>query len=154
MLTRKAGKDFWSGVMFMCFAAVGFFVSRSYSLGSASKMGPGYFPMLLVILLALLGLVLFIRSLVAGDYPVPPLSLRPLLFLVISVVVFGLTIEPLGLILSLLLTLVITGIASRESRPIETAILAVSLAALSVAVFHYALQLPLPVLPMFGNAGG
>ena len=48
----RAPKDFWSGVMFFAFAAIAMLAARGYSLGSAGKMGPGYFPMLLGIVLA------------------------------------------------------------------------------------------------------
>jgi hypothetical protein len=139
--------------MFLCFAAVGLYICRGYSLDSAGKMGPGYFPMLLAILLGLLGLLLVARALTMGDEAVPALSIRPLLFLVIAVVAFGVTIQPLGLILSLLLTLAVAALASRETRIIETIILAVGLAALSVGVFYYALQLPLPIMPSFMTTG-
>ena len=60
----RAPKDFWSGIMFLAFAAVALLTARGYSLGSAGRMGPGYFPMLLGGVLALLGLVLVLRSLV------------------------------------------------------------------------------------------
>lgn len=149
MLKIKAGKDFWSGVMFLCFAAVGLYASRGYSLGSAGKMGPGYFPMLLAIVLGLLGLLLVARALTFGDEEAPVLSLRPLLFLVVAVAAFGATIQSFGLILSILLTLAIAALASRESRPVEICLLAIGLAVLSVGVFHYALQLPIPILPSF-----
>ena len=59
-----APKDFWSGVMFCGFAAVAILAAYGYSLGSAGKMGPGYFPLLLAALLAVLGATLIARSVV------------------------------------------------------------------------------------------
>jgi hypothetical protein len=149
MMKIKTGKDFWSGVMFLCFAAVGLYVSRGYSLGSAGKMGPGYFPMMLATVLGLLGLALIARAITKGDEAVPTLSARPLFLLVFAVVAFGATIQTLGLILSLLLTLAVAALASRETRLVETVFLAIGLTALSVGVFHYVLQLPMPILPSF-----
>jgi len=143
----RTGKDFWSGVMFLCFAAVGLYVSRAYSLGSAGRMGPGYFPLLLGISLGILGLILVVRSMAQADEPMPRLSIRPLFFLVLSVIVFGLTIQGLGLIISLLLTLAIAALANPGAKLVETAALAIGLAALSVGVFSYALKLPIPILP-------
>src|SRR5437764_15391207 len=58
----RAPKDFWSGVMFCGFAAVAIFAARGYSLGSAGRMGPGYFPLLLAGLLASLGGASIARS--------------------------------------------------------------------------------------------
>ena len=60
----RAPKDFWSGVMFCGFAAVGILAARGYSLGTAGKMGPGYFPLMLGIVLAALGAILIARSVV------------------------------------------------------------------------------------------
>src|SRR5215831_3205059 len=60
----RAPKDLWSGVMFCGFAVVAISAAHRYSLGSAGKMGPGYFPLLLAVLLALLGATLIARSVV------------------------------------------------------------------------------------------
>jgi len=147
MLKVRAGKDFWSGIMFLCFAVVGLYVARGYSMGSADEMGPGYFPVFLGIVLGALGLLLVARAITSGDEPVGHISIRPLVYLVVAVVAFGVTIEPLGLVLSLILTVALAALAGRDSGPIEVAILAVVLAALSVGIFHFALRLPLPIWP-------
>lgn len=149
MLKIRAGKDFWSGIMFLCFAAVGLYLARGYSMGSAGEMGPGYFPVVLGVVLAALGLLLVGRAIGSGDEPVDHFSIRPLLFLVVAVVAFGVTIEPLGLVLSLIVTVALAALAGRESGPLEIGILAVVLAVLSVGIFHYALRLPLPIWPAF-----
>lgn len=147
MLKVKAGKDFWSGIMFIGFAVVELYIARGYAMGSSGEMGPGYFPVVLGIVLGALGLLLVARAIVSGDEPVAGASLRPLLFLVVGVIVFGLTIEPLGLVLSLILTVTIAALAGRQSGPLEIALLAGALAALSVGIFHFALRLPLPIWP-------
>jgi len=147
MLKIKIGKDFWSGIMFLGFAAVGLYAARGYSMGSAGEMGPGYFPVVLAVVLAALGSFLVARALASGDERVEGLALRPLLLLVAGVVAFGLTIEPLGLVLSLVLTVVLAALAARESGPVEIAVLAASLAVLSVGIFHFTLRIPLPIWP-------
>ncbi|MDF2120292.1 tripartite tricarboxylate transporter TctB family protein [Roseiarcaceae bacterium H3SJ34-1] len=147
MLKIKAGKDFWSGIMFLCFAIVELYIARGYSMGSSGEMGPGYFPVVLGIVLGALGALLVARAIIAGDEPVAGASIRPLLLLVASVVVFGVTIEPLGLVLSLVLTVAIAALAGRQSGPLEIALLAAALAVLSVGIFHFALLLPLPIWP-------
>ena len=143
----RAPKDFWSGVMFLAFAAVALLTARGYSLGAAGRMGPGYFPMLLGGVLALLGLVLVVRSLVIEGEAVGRLHLVPLGIIAASICLFGLAIERLGLVVSLILVIAVSALASRESRLIETSALALALAAFSVGVFVYALRLPLPVWP-------
>lgn len=147
-MTRvKTGKDFWSGILFLCFAAVSIFVSRSYSMGSSGEMGPRYFPVLLGILLGGLGLLLVSRAIVNGDEPIHSFGLRALLLLVVGVVLFGICIQPLGLVISIVLTLVTVTFAGRDWRPLESGLLMLALIALSVGIFHFALRLPLPLWP-------
>src|SRR5436305_8127014 len=97
----RAPKDFWSGVMFCGFAAVAIAAARGYSLGSAGKMGPGYFPLVLGCVLGGLGMVLVVRSLVVEGEPVPRLHLLPLVVIAFAVCLFGALIEPVGLIIAL-----------------------------------------------------
>lgn len=147
MPTIRAPKDFWTGVMFVTIAAVALYAGRGYSLGSAGRMGPGYFPMLLGGLLALIGLMLVVRSFVIDGEPVGRVMIAPLAFIVLAIVLFGALLERLGLVISLILLIVVAAFASRQSKPLEVAALALALTAFSVAVFVYGLRLPLPVWP-------
>ena len=148
-MTIRAPKDFWSGIMFLAFAAVALITAHGYSLGSAGRMGPGYFPILLGAVLALLGVILVVRSFVTEGDSVGRLNLLPLAVIALGVCLFGLFIERLGLVLSLIAVTAVSAFASRDSRPLEVAALALVLTAISVAVFVYALRLPLPVWPAF-----
>src|SRR5262249_49054649 len=94
----RAPKDFWSGVMFCAFAAVALFAACGYSMGSAGRMGPGYFPLLLASLLGALGAALMGRSILVGGEPVARLQVLPLAVIATAICLFGLLIEPLGLI--------------------------------------------------------
>jgi putative tricarboxylic transport membrane protein len=143
----RAPKDFWSGIMFIAFAAVAMLTARGYSLGSAGRMGPGYFPMMLGGALGILGLVLVARSLVIEGETIGRLRPMPLLVIALGVCLFGLAIERLGLLVALIAATAVTAFASRESRPLEVAALALVLGVFSVAVFVLALRLPLPLWP-------
>jgi Tripartite tricarboxylate transporter TctB family len=147
MPTIRAPKDFWTGVMFIAIAAVALYAGRGYSLGTAGRMGPGYFPMLLGALLAFIGLILVARSFVIDGEPVGHVMVAPLALIVLAVVLFGALLERLGLVISLIILVVVAALASRQSKPLEVAALAVALTAFSVAVFVYGLRLPLPVWP-------
>jgi putative tricarboxylic transport membrane protein len=85
----RAPKDFWSGVMFCGFAAVAIFTARGYTLGTAGKMGPGYFPLLLAALLAALGATLIARSVVLTGEPVSRFHVVPLAVIAAAVCLFG-----------------------------------------------------------------
>ena len=143
----RAPKDFWAGVMFCGFAAVALLAARGYALGSAGKMGPGYFPLLLGIVLAGLGLLLVGRSLVIDGEPVPRLHLLPIAVIAFAVALFGLIIEPLGLVVTLAILTIVTAWAGPEFRLLESAVLAVALIAFSIGVFVYLLGLPLALWP-------
>jgi hypothetical protein len=143
----RAPKDFWSGIMFLAFAATAMIAAHGYSLGSAGKMGPGYFPMMLGGALALIGIILVARSLVLTGETVGRIHVAPLAIITVGVVLFGVMLEPLGLVAALIAVTLVAAYAGRESHPLEAAVLAAALAAFSVGVFVIALRLPLPIWP-------
>jgi len=146
-VTIRAPKDFWSGVMFIAFAATALLAARGYSLGAAGKMGPGYFPVMLGSVLALIGLILVVRSFVIDGDAITRIQILPLAIIAAAVVLFGLLLQPIGLVLSLALVTVASAFASRESKPLEVAALTCVLAAFAAGVFVYGLRLPLPLWP-------
>src|SRR5438876_8612263 len=97
----RAPKDFWSGVMFCGFAAIALFAARGYSFGSAGRMGPGYFPLLLASLLGALGVVLIGRSILIGGEPVARFRVLPLAVIATAICLFGVLTEPRAFIVSL-----------------------------------------------------
>ena len=143
----RAPKDFWSGVMFCGFAVVAILAARGYSSGTAGKMGPGYFPLLLGGLLAALGAILIARSLVLSGEPVARFYIVPLAVIATAVCLFGVMIEPLGLVLSLAVLTLLSARAGAQFRLLETVALAAALIVFSVGVFVYALGLPLNIWP-------
>jgi len=143
----RAPKDFWSGVMFCGFAAIAILAARGYSLGSAGKMGAGYFPLLLGIVLAAMGAILIARSVVVDDEPISPFHVLPLVIIATAVCLFGLLIELLGLVASIAVLTVLSAWAGPQFRLLETVALAAVLIAFSIGVFVYALGLPLAIWP-------
>ena len=143
----RAPKDFWAGVMFFGFAVVAVLAARGYSLGFAGRMGPGYFPLLLGLVLGGLGALLIGRSMVLDGEPVPRLHVVPLAIIAVAVCLFGLAIEPLGLVVSLAILVVLSAWAGPQFRLIETMALALALIVFSVGVFVYALGLTLNIWP-------
>lgn len=149
MVSIRAPKDFWAGVMFIAFAAVALYVSRSYSLGTAVRMGPGYFPMLLGGVLAVIGAILVVRSLVIVGDPVGHVRVLPLVVVAVAVVLFGALLPRLGLVVTLPLVIVVSALASAQSRRWEVLLLALVLTVFSVLVFVHGLRLPIPLWPTF-----
>lgn len=146
-LKIRAPKDFWSGLLCVALATAFIVQARSYASGSASAMGPGYFPTLLALVLAGVGAILMARSFYIEGESVPRLHLFPLSILVVAICLFGLLINWLGLVIAGALAVVIAARAGPEFRTVEVIALAFVLVAFSVAVFVYALGLPLKVWP-------
>jgi hypothetical protein len=143
----RAPKDFWSGLMFCGFAVVGLLAARGYSLGAAGKMGPGYFPLLLGGVLALLGVVLIARSIVLDGEPLPRFHILPLAVIAVAVCLFGVLIEPFGLVIALAVLTMLSAWAGPQFRWLEAAALTAALIVFSIGVFVYALGLSLSVWP-------
>ena len=149
MIQIKSPKDFWAGLMFIAFGLFFVIGARNYNLGSAARMGPAYFPTMLGGLMAVIGGIVFFRSLVARGAGVSPIPLRLLFFITLSLLVFGYLLEPLGLALALTLLIVISAFAGHEFRLREVLVLSVVLIILSVVVFAKGLGLPFPLWPKF-----
>ena len=114
MATIRHPKDFWSGVIFV---AIGVFVilwGLRYSLGTAARMGPGYFPRILGILMILLGAILALRALRLRGEPIPKWKWRPTIVVLGSVVLFGAIVQSVGVALSTVI-LILVASADRKS---------------------------------------
>ncbi|MBN8504663.1 MAG: tripartite tricarboxylate transporter TctB family protein [Burkholderiales bacterium] len=150
-MKAKSQRDLFAGLLFVV-TGVGFaYGSTQYDFGNSSNPGPGYFPFGLGVLLALLGaLVLFkAMSIESRDgEPIGRIGWRPLLVVVGAIVLFALTLPRLGLPIAVVLTALLATRASRESRWLESALLALGLAAFCTAVFIGALKLNLPLWPI------
>ena len=150
MAVIRHPKDFFAGLLFIAFGIAAIVIGSNYTLGTAVRMGPGYFPRILGILLILLGGALAIRALRLRGDPLPRWKWRPTLIVLGSVVLFGLIVTHAGLVLSTILLVVLASAASPEFRLKEAAISGVLLAALAVGVFVIALKLQLPIWPGSG----
>jgi Tripartite tricarboxylate transporter TctB family len=140
-------KDFYSGLIFIAFGVAAIGIGSNYALGTAARMGPGYFPRLLGILLIVLGAALSLRALRIRGEPLPGWKWRPTIIVLGSVVLFGLMLNTAGLVLSTVVLIVLSSAASMEFRPKEALISGVLLAALCVGVFVIGLKLQLPIWP-------
>ena len=149
MIKIKSPKDFWAGLMFIAFGLFFMIGARNYQMGSAARMGPAYFPTMLGGLLAVIGGIVFFRSLVAKGGKVAPIPLRLLFLITLSMLGFGYLLQPIGLVLALAFLIVFSAWAGHEFRLREVLLLSVVLIILSVVVFAKGLGLPFPLWPKF-----
>jgi putative tricarboxylic transport membrane protein len=139
-------RDFWSGVIFGGAGLAAVLFGRELSMGTATKMGPGYFPTVLGMILTLIGLALVVRACLVRGESLAGFAVRPLLLVLGAAVVFGLTVRGAGLMVALIVLVVVSAAASRFVEWRSTAILAVGLAVFSAVVFVKVLGLPISVL--------
>lgn len=151
----KSQKDFWSGIMFIV-VGIGFaWGATNYSMGSSARPGPGYFPIGLGVLLAILGAFILFESLTIeteDGEPIGAIAWRPMLLIVASIVIFGLLLPKLGMVISLPLLVLIASYAGDEFHWGEVALNSVILTVGSWAIFIWGLNLTIPLWPSFIGA--
>jgi hypothetical protein len=156
----KSQKDFFSGLMFTVVGAAFAYGATSYTIGTGARMGPGYFPLLLGIILALLGAAILFKSLVvetADGEPVGKWAWKPLFFIIAGNLLFGVLLGGLpsiglpamGLIAAIFGTTIVVSMAGDEFNFKETVVLSAILSVMSYGAFIMLLKLQFPVWPTF-----
>ncbi len=145
----KNPKDFWAGVVYIAFGAAAIGIAFNYPIGSAGRMGPGYFPRALGIILIGLGLILALRALRLKGAPLSFPAFKPLIIVLGSVVLFGLAAPKLGLMVATIILVIASSTASDEFRWKEAVVASVAMAIFTYLAFSWGLKLQLPVWPWF-----
>ena len=156
----KSQKDFFSGLMFLALGVAFAWGATSYKIGDAARMGPGYFPLLLGVLMAILGGVITFKSLVVetedGD-KIGKWVWRPVGYIVAANLVFGILLGGLpsiklpamGLVVAIFALTLIAARAGSEFKLKEIVILSLLLCAGSYLCFIMLLKLQMQVWPAF-----
>jgi hypothetical protein len=124
-----------------------------YRVGTARDMGPGFMPLLVGGLLAVIGVVVLLRSFFVDGGRLTNVHWRPLLLIPVAAAGYGLVLLPFGIIISTILLVIVAAFAGPEFRWKEAVVLGVVLAFFSWAVFVYGLALPIPMWPRLLMAG-
>jgi hypothetical protein len=140
-------KDLLAGAVFIAFG-LGFAVIGSrYELGTALRMGPGYFPLLLGGVLALLGIGTIVEGHVRGDASaIGPIPWRAIILLTLAVLFFAFTVRRLGLAPALVGATLLAAFSSRRTSILAALLMAVGLTALCSLIFVELLGLPVPLI--------
>jgi len=145
----KSPKAVWAGLRFIAFGLFFAIGARNYQIGSAARMGPAYFPTMLGGLMSVIGGVVLLRSLIVSGGKVSRYPFRLVFIVTLALLVFGYSLKPLGLVLSLACLVGVSAFAGQEFRFKEVFVLSVVLIVLSVLVFVKGLGLPFPLWPRF-----
>jgi hypothetical protein len=139
-------RDFWSGVMMIVTGAVAIVIARNYDFGTTLRMGPGYFPTVLGAMLIGFGLYLIAVGLRSNEKIEGSWSIRALIMLPLSLVLFGFLMDRAGFIPALIVLIFGSALASTEFNFLEILLLTVFLVIFSVLVFVWGIGLPYPLL--------
>ncbi len=153
-------KDFFSGLMFTAVGASFALGAKSYEVGDAARMGPGYFPLMLGIILAILGVIITVQSFTKGGPggdKIGAFAWRPLGFVLGANLAFGALLVGLpsfgvpafGLIVAIYALVIIASMAQPGFKLKSTLVLATVLAIGSYGAFVKLLNLQFPVWPAF-----
>lgn len=156
----KSQKDFFSGLMFMAVGVAFAWGATTYNVGTGARMGPGYFPLVLGVLLAVLGVVIALKAMVVkiadGD-KIGAWAWKPLIFIILANLVFGvllgglpsIKLPAMGLIVAIYALTFIASLAGEEFKFKEVLMLATVLSIMSYLAFIVLLKLQFPVWPAF-----
>jgi putative tricarboxylic transport membrane protein len=133
-------QDFGAALLFVLLGIGGLWFGREYDVGSASDMGPGYFPLVLSWSLIGFGVVIGLRALALRGPKIQPVVWRAVILVLAAILAFALLIEWAGLVVAVLAVTVLSALGARDSRWKETAVLGVLLAVFCVLVFIYGLR--------------
>lgn len=141
----KNPRDFWTGVIYVAVGTAAVVIARDYGLGTAFRMGPGYFPTILGGLLVLIGLLSLGRAALRSGEPLPPARIKGLLAVTIATLGFGALLRGAGLVVALPVLVVVSAAASARFRWGPGLALAAGLTLFCAAVFLKGLGVPIPL---------
>jgi hypothetical protein len=156
----KNQKDFFAGLMFTSVGVAFAWGATTYGLGTAARIGPGRFPLILGVLTAILGAIITLKSMVVeteNGEKIGALAWKPLLFIIAANLVFGLmlgglpsvNIPAMGLIVGIYALTFIASLAEDEFKAKQVVVLATVLAVMSYLAFRVLLKLQFPAWPAF-----
>jgi hypothetical protein len=154
MLTIRAPKELWSGLIYIALAGAFLWFGREYKIGTSARMGPGFFPFYLSLCLLVLGLIATARAFVIEGEAVESFAWRSLALVLSSCVAFGLLIKGAGLVIALTVLCLLSAAASAYFKITTKALAGLFLLVLfCTLIFIKGLGVPMPIFgAWFGDA--
>jgi putative tricarboxylic transport membrane protein len=145
--TVARSKELWSGLLFLAIGCVAFGMALQYPIGTMSRMGPGYFPLVLSVTIAALGLIFITRALALGGTPLGGSKPLAIVCVLGSAAIFAVLLDAFGLAISAFLLVVAAYAGGSEFRLARVIALGIGLAAFVVVLFALLLKLQVPIGP-------
>ena len=151
----KSERDFWSGLMFVVVGMAFAWGATHYSFGNSAQPGPGFFPVALGVLLAILGVFVLVEALMVDTTDgekIGPWAWKPVLRITLAVAFFGWALPALGMFIAIPLLICSSAMAGDEFRWREALLNAAVLTVGSWVIFNWGLKLTIPLWPtVLGN---
>lgn len=138
-------EDFWAGVMFITFGVLAIYIAQDYPFGSTSRMGPGYFPTWLGIIMAVLGVMVSATGFKVKGEGVGKFAWKAMLLLSVAFIFFGWAIDHVGFVPAMFIMILLSAAAGKDFRTKEVLIMSVVLIIGCWALFIKGLELPFPL---------
>ena len=146
MERRRSLPDVFAGAIFVLIGGAFVVGALSYELGTPLRMGPGYFPLLVGLILAGLGLAVVVKGLVAGEVlTFGTVPWRAIAVITVALVFFGFTVRRLGFVPTSAVTALLTTLASRRVRPLTAMAVAAGLTLAATLILVVGLQVRIPL---------
>ncbi|MEZ5663031.1 MAG: tripartite tricarboxylate transporter TctB family protein [Burkholderiaceae bacterium] len=145
-MSHRDTHDIIGGLVLTALGAFAAIYAQRYEFGELHRMGPGYFPVALGVVVAVLGLFIAVPAFMRRGEPIH-VEWKTMLLVVASIVVFALTLKVLGLILATMLSVVISSLADKETRWKGRLLIAVGVAVITYLIFSLGLSMVLPIFP-------
>lgn len=145
-MTRFLSKDFLSGLMFIGFGLLALYFGQKLALGTPVRMGPGWVPRMLSLILLGLGGLICVIALVSGGEQVERLKWKPLTMVTIGIVCFALLFERAGLLPALIVLILISSLGGEEFKLTEVIGNMIALAILCIVVFKIGLGMNISII--------
>ena len=142
----RLNRDLLSGLVFIAVGTAGLVIGNDYAMGTAFRMGPGYFPRVLCAVLVVLGVVIAVLGLIKGGEAPDKLHFKPLVLVTLATAAFAVLITTAGLLPASLAIVLLGAMGGPEFRIVEALILAAVLAAGAVGLFIFGLGMPLAIV--------
>ena len=150
---RRSRRDIYAGGIFLAIAALFAIQGLRYDFGTALQMGPGFFPVVLALVLAIFGILILLSGLRSTPQPVEgEIPWKAIALICLALTIFGAGARLFGLVPVVLISTFLTAIASRKNSLLSSAVMAVVMAALCYVIFKIGLAVTLPTFgPVFGR---
>jgi hypothetical protein len=142
----RFNRDFFAGLLYIVTGVAAMWIARDYPFGTALRMGPGYFPTVLGGIMIAFGVAVLLMGVKNNEKIKGGWSIRALIVLPLSAVIFGVLMEEAGFIPALAALIPASAAAGKEFKWGEIILLTIGLIILSLAIFIWGLGLPYPLI--------